>query len=171
MESKISGLIPIKSGYQFINIFAYSTKGLPGIEIIGLGKAGRALREKIIYLSRLMKLRIPHRRYVICLEGEDRGEPKSAEALAYLELPVALIFWHLAGLLTIRRLDDCCASGKLSLDGQVEELKYDEDKLKLFLERFAGEYKIISNQTALWQKHYLLPLSGLFPHFGKDLQL
>ena len=48
MESRILAVIPAKVSYQRWSIFAYSSKGLPGLEIVGLGKNARFFKEKLI---------------------------------------------------------------------------------------------------------------------------
>lgn len=163
METKINAVIPTKTGHEILEIFAYSSKGMPGIEIIGLGKSGRALKEKIIYLSRLYRLRLPTRRYVICVDGENRGSPKSTDSLAHLELPIALIFWFLAGIVQVRRLDDCCASGSISLDGTIKEIDYTSAKLIAYLRQHCDEMKIISKNDEVAETNFLLPLEAILP--------
>lgn len=71
MEIKINAIVPNRSNYQWSEIFGYTSKGQPGIEVIGLGSKGRAIKEKLTYLSKRRKLQFPVLRFVICAEGDD----------------------------------------------------------------------------------------------------
>ncbi len=160
MESRILAVIPAKVSYQRWSIFAYSSKGLPGLEIVGLGKNARFFKEKLIYLTRFYRLRLPHRRYVLCIEGTERGEPE----LSYLELPLALLFWHLAGVVPMRKMEDCCCGGQIGLDGVIHHLDYSDSKLNQFLQQWLPDKKIISSGSeALSLDHCHLPLEEILP--------
>ncbi|HAZ14001.1 MAG: hypothetical protein A2X86_17315 [Bdellovibrionales bacterium GWA2_49_15] len=117
MNGKMYGLTEYKGQYQIVDIFAYATQGLPGIEIIGAGKLARSLKEKVIYFTRWHGVKLPMRRYIVCLDGTELLPERVS--YIYLELPFLLILWYLAGVLPIQSMDDCLAFGKLSSDGGV----------------------------------------------------
>ncbi|MBY0516431.1 MAG: hypothetical protein K2P81_05955 [Bacteriovoracaceae bacterium] len=99
-----------------ITLFGYSTKSLPGLELNGLGKYGKTLKEKIIFLSRSRELEIPLRRFVISSEFDLPTDP---QVLKWLDLPVMLLYWYLAGLIPMGRLDNCLAVGSINPSGEI----------------------------------------------------
>ncbi len=135
MNGKMYGLTDYKGQYQIVDIFGYATQGLPGIEIIGSGKCARSIKEKIIYFTRWHGVKLPLRRYILCLDGTELLPEKVS--YTYLELPFLLILWHLAGVLPIQKMDDCLAFGRLSSDGSVC-LPRDFRPIKLLLESFCA---------------------------------
>jgi len=122
MEIKINSLVLNRNNYQWCEVFGYTSKGQPGIEIIGLGAKGRAIKEKLTYLSKRRKLTFPVLRFVICIEGDNLDKSD----IEFLELPILLAFWSMAGVVPIKRLDHCFCSGRVSLEGQVSYLKISE---------------------------------------------
>jgi len=105
------------------NIFGYSTKGIPGIEIVGMGKYSRTLKEKFVYISRQKALKFPMRRYVLCVEGELEGKKFKEEEFRYLELPLLIMLWSLTGHLPVENLEDCFSAGKVSVEGEIKALE------------------------------------------------
>ncbi len=118
MEIKINALVLNRNNYQWCEVFGYTSKGQPGIDIIGLGTRGRAIKEKLTYLSKRRKLKFPVLRFVICVEGENLDKSD----IDYLELPILMAFWAMANTIPIKRLDHCFCSGKVSLEGEVQYL-------------------------------------------------
>ena len=108
MEIKINSLVLNRNNYQWCEVFGYTSKGQPGIEIIGLGAKGRAIKEKLTYLSKRRKLTFPVLRFVICIEGDNLDKSD----IEFLELPILLAFWSMAGVVPIKRLDHCFCSGR-----------------------------------------------------------
>ena len=121
MEIKINSLIPCSNQLKFVEIFGYTSKGTPGLEVAGLGAKGRHLKEKLIYLSKRRNLKFPILRYVICINGEEL----SRFDLSWLELPMLLAFWSMTKTLSMKRLDNCLASAAVSLEGEINYLKLD----------------------------------------------
>lgn len=116
MEIKINALIPRQSHFHWVHIFGYTSRSQPGLEISGLGQKGRAIKEKLIFLSKKRKLKFNLNRFVLCVEGSDgfdRGE------LDYLELPMLLAFWSMAGFIPIKKLENCFCSGRVGLEGEI----------------------------------------------------
>ncbi len=116
MEIKVNALIPRQNHYHWLNIFGYTSRAQPGLEVLGIGHKGRAIKEKLIFLSKKRKLKFPLNRFVLCIEGQDGFEKAELE---YLELPLLLAFWSMAGFIPIKRLDNCFCSGRLGLEGEI----------------------------------------------------
>ena len=83
------------------------------------------------------------------------------------------MLWSLTGHLPLDHLEDCFASGKISVEGEVSALyltnkeqenlneifKFDEDQI----------LKIIAPQSSVvFNDHYHLPLEGLFASLLKN---
>lgn len=121
METQLQGCYFTKKGPNLITFFGYSTKSIPGVEINGLGKYGRGIKEKIIFITRSRSLPIPLKRFVLNVElTDDLGELESG-AVKWLEFPLLLHYWYLAGVLPISKLDNCLAVGSLTPSGDIEE--------------------------------------------------
>ncbi|OUR93482.1 hypothetical protein A9Q84_18590 [Halobacteriovorax marinus] len=126
----IKGLTVYKNTYKTTNVFAYTTNGIPGLEIKIGSKNSKILREKIIYLTRKSQLPIPLKRYVICVEEEDKILKK--EELKWLELPILILYWNMANALSISSLDNCLCGGQVSIDGIVKPLSISGKYLHFF---------------------------------------
>lgn len=121
METQLQGCYFSKKGPNLVTFFGYSTKSIPGLEINGIGKFGRGIKEKIIYITRCRNLPIPLKRFVLNVElSDDLGELEGA-SIKWLEFPLLLHYWYLAGLLPISKLDNCLAIGALQASGEIEE--------------------------------------------------
>lgn len=167
MNMRTKSLYPYAGQYCPVDIFGYSSNGIPGIEIVGLGKYTRGVKEKFIYLSRERKLKFPLKRFVLCIEGEVEGKKFKEEEYRYLELPLLLMLWSLTGHLPLESLEDCFAAGKISIEGEVMALELSESKQAELNELFKMEdhqtLKVIApSGMAIYEEHYHLPLEGLF---------
>jgi hypothetical protein len=121
METQLQTCYFTKKGPNLITLFGYATKSVPGLEINGLGKYGRSIKEKIIFVTRTRSLQIPLKRFVLNVElSDDLGDVES-NSVKWLEYPLLLHYWFLAGLLPISKLDNCFAVGSLTPSGLVEE--------------------------------------------------
>lgn len=166
METTIWGACPTKKGVIPIPIFGHSSKGLPGVEIIGLGKFAKLVKEKFIYLSRMRQLRIPMRRVVLCVELEERQLLEKGFEWEFLEFPLLLVFWYLAENLLIMGLEDCVASGKVSINGKVDLLDMPLSFLLSLRDQIQAEerstLKVISDDRDLKSEQglYLLNVQG-----------
>jgi hypothetical protein len=128
-QTRIKGLIPVKNKLHIVDIFGYQTKSLPGLEIVGLGKFGRSMKEKFIYVSRFNGLKIPMKRYVLCIEHKIPSKDLCEESIQWLELPLLILFWSLSNNLPISRLDDCFACGNISVTGDIAHLSMNQQIL------------------------------------------
>jgi hypothetical protein len=167
MNMRTKSLYPFAGQYCPVDIFGYASNGIPGIEIVGLGKHTRGVKEKFIYLSRKRKLKFPLKRFVLCIEGEIEGKKFKEEEYKYLELPLLLMLWSLTGHLPLENLEDCFASGKVSVEGEVTSLEMelsDQGNLAELLNLGDGDVlKIIAPEnSSILEKHYHLSLEGLF---------
>lgn len=124
METQLQTCYFTKKAPTLITLFGYSSKSVPGLEINGIGKYGKAIKEKIVYITRTRQLQIPLKRFVLNVElSDDLGDIDST-SVKWLEYPLLLHYWYLAGLLPISKLDNCFASGSLTPSGLVEEPPY-----------------------------------------------
>jgi hypothetical protein len=149
-----------------VDIFGYASHGIPGIEIVGMGKHSRSLKEKFVYLSRVRQLKFPKKRYVLCVEGELENKKFKDEEYRYLELPLLVMLWSLTGHLPLSQLEDCFASGKVSVEGDIISLPLKEseqdDLCDLLNIDDEIDLKIIAPEGhMITQRHYHLPLEGL----------
>lgn len=119
METSIHSFIRTNSGLKVISLFGYTSKALPGLEIHGLGVRSKLIREKMIYVTRKRKMKMPLLRYCLCLDTQMSQKELAQCDLSLLEIPFLLMFWHLAGLLPIRKLDDCLAAGRFNTKGEL----------------------------------------------------
>jgi hypothetical protein len=121
METQLQSCYFTKKGPSLITLFGYSTKSVPGLEINGLGKYGKAIKEKIVFVTRTRQLKIPLKRFVLNVELTDELGDLESSSVKWLEYPLLLHYWFLAGLLPISKLDNCFAVGSLSPSGEVME--------------------------------------------------
>jgi hypothetical protein len=166
MNMRTKSLYPYAGQYCPVDIFGYASNGIPGIEIVGVGKYARTMKEKFIYLSRAKKLKFPLKRFVLCVEGEIEGKKFKDEEYRYLELPLLIMLWSLTGHLPLQQLEDCFASGKISVEGEVTELNLSESEQKQLGELFNlpedQSLKVIApNRMQVCDDHYHLPFEGL----------
>ena len=121
METQIHTCYLTKKGPSLVTLFGYSTKSVPGLEINGLGKYGKGIKEKIVFITRSRGLPIPLKRFVLNVETSDDFGDLESSSVKWLEYPLLLHYWFLAGLLPISKLDNCLAVGSLSPSGEVVE--------------------------------------------------
>ena len=173
MNMRTKSLYPYAGQYCPVDIFGYASNGIPGIEIVGLGKYTRGVKEKFIYLSREKKLKFPLKRFVLCIEGEVEGKKFKEEEYRYLELPLLIMLWSLTGHLPLGNLDDCFSSGKISVEGEVSALELGPREQEHLAEMFKLEeghtLKIIApGNMSIYDEHYHLPLEGLLASLSKS---
>ncbi|MEI8346057.1 MAG: hypothetical protein WCG27_01220 [Pseudomonadota bacterium] len=120
MNIRIQGFYPYKGEIKLVDIFGYTTRGIPGLEIVGLPTWSKLIREKFIYLTRTQNYKMPMKRYVLCVGEESIDRDLLVEQGSWLELPLLILFWSLSGLLPIHRLEECYCSGKVSISGRIQ---------------------------------------------------
>lgn len=119
MHKQMYALIPNGEKPYVVELFGYATKGVPGLEIVGLGSRGKSVREKFIYLNKKLGMKMPPRRFVLCVEDQFLASSKD-DLFRWIELPFLIMYWSMAGVLPIQYLDDCLCGGKISARGEVE---------------------------------------------------
>lgn len=166
MNMRTKSLYPYAGQYCPVDIFGYASNGIPGIEIVGVGRHARSMKEKFIYLSRQRKLKFPLKRFVLCVEGEIEGKKFKEEEFRYLELPLILMLWSLTGHLPLQALEDCFASGKISVEGEITSLELTENQQielwDLFKLNDTQSLKVIApGKCHVYEDFYHLPVEGL----------
>ena len=121
METQLQSCYFTKKGPSLVTLFGYATKSVPGLEINGLGKYGKSIKEKIVFVTRTRSLQIPLKRFVLNVEITDDMGDLETSSVKWLEYPLLLHYWFLAGLLPISKLDNCLAVGSLTPSGVIEE--------------------------------------------------
>ncbi len=116
MEMQTNSYIFSKKNQSPVTLFGYSTKSLPGLEIHGLQKHGKTLKEKIIFITRSRQLVVPMRRFVLACDELDSFD---AETVKWLEFPLLILYWHLAKIIPMSRLDNCLSAGHIHPNGLI----------------------------------------------------
>jgi hypothetical protein len=116
MQASIHAIYGQENQWRETILFGHCSKGIPGLEIIGLGTKGKLIKEKIIFISQRRELKIPLKRYTLCAEINDFD---NREDYFWLELPLLLLYWHLAGVTQINKLDNCVTMGKVSIHFKI----------------------------------------------------
>lgn len=169
METQVQSFLRTPMGVKFITVFGYASKGVPGLEINGLGKFGKNVKEKIIYISRIRKIKTPIRRFVISVDVNDIEPNTGSNQLKWLEFPVLMAYWHLVGALKASTLEDCICAGEIKVSGEVTHLSPPENfssKLPPALSGLAQDLKIIQEDPVegMWHmdsKLFLEHIPGL----------
>ncbi|EQC52240.1 hypothetical protein [Bacteriovorax sp. DB6_IX] len=172
MHKQMYALIPNGTNSHIMEIFGYSTKGVPGLEIVGLGNRGKSIKEKFVYLNKKLGLKLPPRRFVLCVEDSMISSCKD-DLYRWLELPFLIMYWSMAMVLPIQNLDNCLcggmitARGKINM-GQLSSLSLDELEahletgLKLITSDFShfGPDKVIPLREIIGRDDLILPSSA-----------
>jgi hypothetical protein len=173
MNLRTKSIYPFGGQFTTVDLFGYVSHGVPGIEIVGMGRQGRAIKEKFIYLTREYRLKMPKRRFVLCVDGELEGKKFKDEEYRFLELPLLLMFWSLSGHLPFATLDDCFSAGKVSINGEVECLELAQNiqqKLTELLELDEDKcLKVICNDhMEIIEDYYHISLEGVLKSLNLD---
>ncbi len=142
MQNQIKLIIPDCGTPKISEAFGYSTRGVPGLDIVGVGKRGRVLKEKLNYINRKIGVKIPPKRYVICLSDEYM-EKVELGTFRWLELPCLLLYWSLAEVINISNLDSCLCAGILSTSGDIIPYRLNESNSNFFEKYFKEGDKLI----------------------------
>lgn len=116
MQTFIQTYLKNDQGLDFYKIFGYCSRGIPGIDILGMGSHGKLIKEKIIYVSKVYGVKIPPKRFSICLERLDNRKLGVLD-LYWFELPSLILFWTLAEMINFHNIDQCLCSGKIGAEG------------------------------------------------------
>lgn len=160
MGTSLFGIIPIGKRIKIVEIFGYSSKGIPGIEIIGLKNLSRTMKEKFVFIGKTKNISIPLKRYVLCVENGLESEKISEDELRYFELPLLLLYWTLAGVIQIGNLSDCYASGRVDPNGKIDCFSFSPEILEWLAAK--GERVplrlLLSNKLSAPKQLFTLPI-------------
>lgn len=146
METSIKSILPTTQKLQLVTLFAYSTHGVPGIDIVGLGKYSRLLKEKLIYLCRSRNLKLPLKRYILCLDANEDILRLDGEDYQWLEFPFFLLLLHMLELIPMQNLERCLTQGRITSLGRVEQLTLSDEMVKLINDyKFTCIHKVESS--------------------------
>lgn len=120
MQTYINSFQIIDRKFKTFKIFGYSSKGMPGVEVVGFGKQSRLLKEKLIYFTKTYGIRVSNRKYVICLE-EDESRVLQNNEMLWFEVPSLILLWTLADVFPLKNINECFCSGKLRATGEIED--------------------------------------------------
>jgi hypothetical protein len=124
MNDSIKSFFISKGRVLAVDIFGYASKGIPGLEIIGLGNISKNIKEKLIFLTRSNQLKLPLKRFVIGIEPIGNfPKEKMREEIKFLELPILILFWRLAKILPISCLNKCMCSGYVGVPSELRPLE------------------------------------------------
>jgi hypothetical protein len=136
MENQIKSALKVDGNFHSATVFGYSNKGIPGLEIVGLGNEGRIIKEKIIYFIRARSLGLPRKRIVIGVDTN--GDFKKRISFEPLELPIFIIFLTLSGHLKTSTLNNCFTIGGISTLGNYIPTFFNKD-LHQYIENLNGD--------------------------------
>jgi hypothetical protein len=135
MLSQIQGCYTVNEKIHSVDIFAYTTSGIGGLEINGLGAFGKIIKEKIIFISKSKGLRFPSKRFCISVDIPLHNlQEKGRADLRWLELPILLIFWHQTGHLNIYNIESLVGAGTVAAHGYIHVMEIPEKVLYLIQE-------------------------------------
>lgn len=167
METQIKSFYKTPQGMKFVTIFGYTSRAIPSLEINGVGKLSKNIKEKLIFVTRTRKLTIPQKRFVICVEMNEIDD-RHSQYLKWLEFPLLLMFWYLSGLLPISRLSDCLTSGMVNSNGEVIHLETPENFSSLVSDHFPSEriknMKYIGNSASKVTQFWYIDSQLLLEH-------
>jgi hypothetical protein len=131
-EERIIGVVPSLGRVKFMNLFGYSTRGIPGLEIVGMGNRARTVKEKITFLSRQQEASLSLNRFVLGVDPIHKKEKE--DGLDFLELPLLILYWSLMGWIPLKSLKNCFSSGRVYPGGalipwtpQIQRMKSSEE--------------------------------------------
>jgi hypothetical protein len=167
MQTQINAFLETKAGGMVVKIFGYSTKSVPGLEIVGLGKFSTSIKQKFIYLTRERGIKLPLKRFVICLEQNDLVKDLDIDDVKWLEFPLLLIFWYLAEAIPIKTFEDCLCSGYISTSGNIVHHEINP-KIQKYLQDFEQKnLKLISVAEKSLDDFFLIETQGLLDHIDE----
>lgn len=101
---------------------------------------------------------MPLKRFVLDVEITDELGDLESSSVKWLEYPLLLHYWFLAGLLPISKLDNCLAVGSLNPSGVVEEPM--SQQVVNLCEKY--QLHLISSSTSSHSKYGVIDGKDLF---------
>ena len=146
MGFKLKSYLPIGAEIISVDIFGYSSRSVPGMEIYGLGSKGRLIREKINFVTKnYMPTKKAMKRYVISIESTI-AEEKIKQYSSSLEFPLMILYWAMADIIPLKNLGDCWALGSVSVDFEINSNSINE-----ILDHVDSD-DLIENKTLICQR-------------------
>lgn len=141
---KIKSLVPIKGHLMSVDIYGHRGRGIPGINVQGTCIALNFVKEKFYYLSKECGMHIPLAKYGLCIEfSADCEFNKKDIEWKWLELPLLILYWSLAGVLPISNLKHCFVCGKISVNRMITYPLFHQNVLLSFFD----DYREKNNST------------------------
>lgn len=121
MFLRVNSILPIGHDYKVVSLFGYRSNGVPGIEIKGLPNNQNVVREKLVYLSKMFGVKVPIRRFHLCLDlpKEVLKMKKNSIDDRYFDLPLLLLYWSLAEVIHVHGLEYCFSLGHIETNGRI----------------------------------------------------
>lgn len=132
MFLRINSIVPTGQDYKVVSLFGYRTNGIPGIEMKGLPNNQNIVREKLVYLSKMFGIKVPIRRFHLCIDIPKELLRMKKELIEdrFLDLPLLLLYWSLAEVVKIQELEYVFSLGRIEPDGQIIVPKISETYLR-----------------------------------------
>jgi hypothetical protein len=122
MQTQLQTCLFLKNQIIYLPLFGYSSRSVPGLEINGIGKLGKNIKEKIIYVSKTYGIKSSTKKYVLCLDQQMGLEDSTVTTYQNLELPLFLMYLYLTGNFPMNKLDNCFASGVITPGGRMKDM-------------------------------------------------
>ncbi|MEI7539794.1 MAG: YifB family Mg chelatase-like AAA ATPase [Candidatus Saccharibacteria bacterium] len=143
MVARVITVAPIGFDGSIIEVESDATKGLPSLQIVGLGnKAIDEARERVRSAITNSLLEFPKKRLTINLAPAEL--PKDG---AHYDVPIALAILCVSGQINQKELDNAIFAGELALDGGIRPIK--------------GAINIAQTAKQAGFKHIYLPTSNV----------
>ena len=167
MFLRVNSILPVGTDYKVVSLFGYRSNGVPGIEIKGLPCAQNIVREKLVYLSKLYGVKVPIRKFHLCLDLPKEVSKLKKELIddRYFDLPLLLLYWSLAEVIKIQSIEYCFALGKIQSDGRIEIPSVSETYLfhleNVIKEKTSTSITFISNGKDGYKGVRQIPINGI----------
>lgn len=158
MELRLKTFCSFQNELQLVDIFGYTTQGMPSLELGGTSRMTKLFKEKILFLTKSRKMSLPPRRYILCMDM-DQSQCRT-EDIRDFELPFLILFWSLGEVLPIRHLEDCVCSGRIYINGVIRSKRLSWEH-RQFLEKSGKKFKLIGTAENISHSIPLISLDSL----------
>lgn len=168
MFLRINSILPVGRDYKVVSLFGYRSNGVPGIEIKGLPCSQNIVREKLVYLSKLYGVKVPIRKFHLCLDLPKEVTKLKKELVndRCFDLPLLLLYWSLAEIVNIQNIEYCFALGTIQPDGRILIPKVSSTYLyhlnNVVKEKTANPITFIADQVETSIEIQQIPIAGIF---------
>lgn len=171
MFLRINSILPIGNDYKVVSLFGYRSNGIPGIEIKGLPCGQNIVREKLVYLSKLYGVKVPIRRFHLCLDLPKEVTKLKKELIEdrFFDLPLLLLYWSLAEAVQIQNIEYCFALGAIESDGKILIPQISETFLfqlkNVIKEKTSCSMTFITSAEKGYDNIQQIPINAIFENF------